>query len=88
MGVSEVTVKVHRHNLMTKMGAKSIPELVRIANILRPDRGPQNKDIRERQHQNSLPRFGAMLSKSNEIGDPQSSLKKIECSHPGSPKPT
>jgi FixJ family two-component response regulator len=34
MGVSEVTVKVHRHNLMTKMGAKSVPELVRIAEIL------------------------------------------------------
>ena len=34
MGLSEVTVKVHRHNLMTKMGAKAVPELVRIADIL------------------------------------------------------
>jgi FixJ family two-component response regulator len=51
MGVSEVTVKVHRHNLMTKMGAKSVPELVRIANILRIDRAPKD---RAGQYQNSL----------------------------------
>jgi FixJ family two-component response regulator len=47
MAVSEVTVKVHRHNLMTKMGAKSVPELVRIANILGIDRAPKEKDIRD-----------------------------------------
>jgi FixJ family two-component response regulator len=47
MGVSEVTVKVHRHNLMTKMGAKSVPELVRIADILGIDRAPKEKDIRD-----------------------------------------
>ncbi len=34
MGLSEVTVKVHRHNLMAKMGVKAVPELVRIADIL------------------------------------------------------
>jgi RNA polymerase sigma factor (sigma-70 family) len=34
MGVSEVTVKVHRHRLMNKLGAKSLPNLVRIAEIL------------------------------------------------------
>lgn len=34
MGVSEVTVKVHRHRLMNKLGAKSLPDLVRIAEIL------------------------------------------------------
>jgi FixJ family two-component response regulator len=88
MGVSEVTIKVHRHNLMAKLGAKTIPELVRMANILSLDRESQDKDIRAGQPQNSLPRFDAMLSKSNEIGDPQSSLKTIKCSHPGSPKPT
>jgi FixJ family two-component response regulator len=54
MGVSEVTIKVHRHNLMTKMGAKSIPELVRMANILRIDRAPKDKDIGAGQHQNFL----------------------------------
>ena len=31
MGVSEVTVKVHRHRLMNKLGAKSVPDLVRMA---------------------------------------------------------
>lgn len=34
IGVSEVTVKVHRHNLMIKLGAKSLPDLVRIADLL------------------------------------------------------
>jgi FixJ family two-component response regulator len=34
IGVSEVTVKVHRHRLMNKLGAKSLPELVRMAEIL------------------------------------------------------
>jgi FixJ family two-component response regulator len=35
MGVSEVTVKVHRHNLMKKLGAKSLAELVRMADRLK-----------------------------------------------------
>jgi FixJ family two-component response regulator len=34
MGVSEVTVKVHRHRLMNKLGAKSLPDLVRMAELL------------------------------------------------------
>jgi FixJ family two-component response regulator len=34
IGVSEVTVKFHRSNLMRKMGAKSIAELVRMADSL------------------------------------------------------
>ena len=32
--LSEVTVKVHRHNLMAKMGVKSFAELVRMADVL------------------------------------------------------
>jgi FixJ family two-component response regulator len=35
MGVSEVTVKVHRHNLMKKLGAKSLAELVRMEDSLK-----------------------------------------------------
>jgi FixJ family two-component response regulator len=31
LNVSEVTVKAHRHNAMKKLGAKSIPDLVRMA---------------------------------------------------------
>ena len=31
LGVSEVTVKVHRHNAMQKLGARSVADLVRIA---------------------------------------------------------
>jgi FixJ family two-component response regulator len=34
IGVSEVTVKVHRHNIMKKLDAKSLPDLVRMADIL------------------------------------------------------
>ena len=34
IGLSEVTVKVHRHNMMKKLGAKSLPELVKIADML------------------------------------------------------
>ena len=34
MKLSEVTVKVHRHNLLKKLGAKSIPELIRMAKVL------------------------------------------------------
>jgi FixJ family two-component response regulator len=34
IGLREVTVKVHRHNIMKKLGAKSLPDLVRMAGIL------------------------------------------------------
>ena len=36
LGLSEVTVKVHRGQIMRKMGAKSLPELVRMGDLLRP----------------------------------------------------
>jgi FixJ family two-component response regulator len=35
LGLSEVTVKVHRGNVMRKMGARSLADLVRMADILR-----------------------------------------------------
>jgi FixJ family two-component response regulator len=35
IGIAEVTTKVHRHNLMKKLGARSLAELVRMAGILR-----------------------------------------------------
>lgn len=34
--ISEITVKVHRRNAMTKMGARSLAELVRLIDRLRP----------------------------------------------------
>ena len=34
LGVSEVTVKVHRHNAMQKFGARSVADLVRIVDAL------------------------------------------------------
>ena len=34
LGVSEITAKVHRGNVMRKMGARSLPDLVRMADAL------------------------------------------------------
>jgi RNA polymerase sigma factor (sigma-70 family) len=34
IGISEITVKVHRHNAMKKLGARSLADLVRIADLL------------------------------------------------------
>jgi FixJ family two-component response regulator len=41
IGVSEITVKVHRGNAMRKMGVKSLAELVRTADLLGSRRGKQ-----------------------------------------------
>jgi len=38
LGVSEITVKVHRGNAMRKLGAKSLAELVRMAQLVKLDR--------------------------------------------------
>ena len=41
LGISEITVKVHRSNVMRKMQASSLPELTRMADRLcLPDRKP------------------------------------------------
>jgi FixJ family two-component response regulator len=34
LGITMATVKVHRHNVMKKLNARSLPELVRIAKLL------------------------------------------------------
>jgi FixJ family two-component response regulator len=34
IGIAEVTTKVHRHNLMKKLGARTLPDLVRMAGFL------------------------------------------------------
>jgi FixJ family two-component response regulator len=41
LNLSENTVKVHRRNLMIKLGAQSVPELVRMADTLKTARGSQ-----------------------------------------------
>jgi FixJ family two-component response regulator len=41
IGISEITVKVHRHNVMKKLGAKSLPDLVRMADMLDASRATQ-----------------------------------------------
>jgi FixJ family two-component response regulator len=42
LNLSEVTVKVHRRHIMLKMEAKSLPELVRITEMLRLHSSPQS----------------------------------------------
>jgi FixJ family two-component response regulator len=39
LGITEITVKVHRHNIMEKMGARSLPALVGMVERLRPSAG-------------------------------------------------
>ena len=34
LGISEITVKLHRQNVMKKLGAKSLPDLVRMTDLL------------------------------------------------------
>jgi len=34
LGVTEITVKVHRGNAMRKLGAKSLADLIRMAHVL------------------------------------------------------
>jgi FixJ family two-component response regulator len=41
LNVSEITVKVHRRHIMVKMEAKSLPELVRITEMLRLNSSPE-----------------------------------------------
>lgn len=36
LGISEVTVKIHRSSAMKKMGARTLPDLVRMADALKP----------------------------------------------------
>jgi FixJ family two-component response regulator len=39
LGISEITVKVHRHNVMAKMAARSLPALVGMIERLHPLKG-------------------------------------------------
>jgi FixJ family two-component response regulator len=36
LGLSEITIKIHRANAMKKMGAKSVVEFVKMAEQLKP----------------------------------------------------
>ncbi|AEI82641.1 two-component response regulator (plasmid) [Cupriavidus necator N-1] len=43
-GIAEVTIKVHRHNIMQKMKARSLPELVRMVEKLQSGVSSEGKD--------------------------------------------
>ena len=45
IGLSEITVKVHRSNVMKKMGAKSLADLVRMAESLISDTRQKVGDV-------------------------------------------
>jgi len=40
LGISEITVKIHRGSAMRKMGARTLADLVRMAEVLRPKPSP------------------------------------------------
>jgi FixJ family two-component response regulator len=40
LGISEITVKIHRSAAMRKMGARTLADLVRMAEVVKP-RQPQ-----------------------------------------------
>jgi len=74
VGISEITVKVHRHNVMKKLGAKTLPDLVRIADVFGQGRkkaialSPQPvapskplTDPRARRSQVSRPEYAAAI---------------------------
>jgi FixJ family two-component response regulator len=48
MNLSEVTVKVHRHKLMKKLGAKSVAELVKMSEALRIHNGDSGPPLYQR----------------------------------------
>jgi FixJ family two-component response regulator len=43
LGISEITVKIHRGAAMHKMGARTLAELVRMADALKPIRSKPGK---------------------------------------------
>jgi FixJ family two-component response regulator len=55
LGISEVTVRVHRGQIMQKMGAGSLPDLVRIVDRLKANDGPALVPVPEVAH-DGLPR--------------------------------
>jgi FixJ family two-component response regulator len=46
LGISEVTVKVHRHNIMTKLDARAFTDLVRMADALGLTRAIKTNGLR------------------------------------------
>ena len=55
LGVSEVTVRVHRSQIMQKMGARSLVDLVRMSDRVKADDGSPLDAVPESTHE-GLPR--------------------------------
>jgi Bacterial regulatory proteins, luxR family len=65
IGLAEVTTKVHRHKIMKKLGARSLPDLVRMASILRlPHPKGERGEWQINDHHNSHHSLAELLRKS------------------------
>jgi FixJ family two-component response regulator len=65
VGLAEVTTKVHRHKLMKKLGARSLPDLVRMAGILGlPHAKGERGEWQINDHHNSHHTLAKLLRKS------------------------
>jgi FixJ family two-component response regulator len=76
LGISEITIKVHRHNLMQKLGLRSLAELVRAADKLGLSQLEANRHTKQlNSHQSTEVRYlrrqnGILSCAAGRVADP------------------